>query len=490
MPGLAARMPFAVGDVLDGRYRLDAVLGMGGMGVVYRALHLELRQTVAIKVPLDSASDPEGIERLLREGRAAVRLRSDHVCRVLDVGRTPDGLPYIVLEYLEGVVLSERLRRKKVLDIEEVWRVMLEACDAVGEAHRLGIIHRDLKPANLFLVETRSGKGRLKVLDFGISKIENPESTDFELTKTSTLLGSPSYIAPEQMSDTRSVDARADVWALGICAYEMVTGRVPFKGSSLMDLAVRIAGDIVVPPSLLRPDIPLELEVIILRCLSKDRKERFSSADELAAALVACAPDSIAKEFSDAGITMKAASLGSLPIELRIDNKDAETVSVAPESTPFAKELAEIHFLATIVNSPAATSPRSGEEPSRVSDIRVRRSVLRRAAPWGAAFCALVCILVAARFARTESIVKSASVSDRTEVSAASNVSSDVAISGPTIDSAPSAAASASAVTTATLVPAISERPKVRIAPKPARPPLASSQPLPSSDTDEIPRSR
>ena len=325
-----ASLPVEIGAVLAGRYRIDAVLGAGGMGIVFRAHHLELRQDVAVKMPYrERAFDPQTVERLLREARAAVRLKSEHVCRVIDVGRSEEGLAFVVMEYLEGTLLSDRLRRKRVLPFDEISRLLLQSCEALGEAHELGIVHRDLKPANLFLVTGLDRRRRVKVLDFGISKIENYEISDHRLTESAVLLGSPSYIAPEQMSDTRSVDARADIWGLGICAYELLTGHVPFKGSSVMDLAVRIAGDVAVPPSVLRPDVPPALEAIVLRCLAKNRDERFASMAELSSALLAAASPEVALEY---GAMRGFASSTAMQIVPAID---------AADSTPVANERTE-----------------------------------------------------------------------------------------------------------------------------------------------------
>jgi len=286
---LLARSPVAVGHVVDDKYRIDGVLGAGGMGIVLRATHLTLGQPVAIKMPLvDLAGDTEVIERLVREGRAAASLRSEHVCRVIDVGRLPSGgLPYIVMEYLEGIDASQYIKRKGALPIEDAVDFLLQVCDAVGEAHERGIIHRDLKPHNMFLVDTPAGRRKVKVLDFGISKVRDP-AVDVALTTSAAFLGSPSYIAPEQMLATFAVDARADVWALGVCLYEMLTGRVPFVAASVMELAVRIANDAVVAPSVLRGDVPGGLEAVVMRCLSKSPQARYASALELGDALAHC----------------------------------------------------------------------------------------------------------------------------------------------------------------------------------------------------------
>jgi eukaryotic-like serine/threonine-protein kinase len=296
--GIEGRLPVPLGEVLEGKYLVEGVLGAGGMGVVLRAKHLTLGQLVAIKMPLvETIADRDTVERLLREAKAAVRLRSEHVCRVLDVGQTAQRLPYIVLEYLEGIDLSALLRQKQVFAIERAIGYLLEICEAVGEAHALGIVHRDLKPHNMFLVAIPSGRKSVKVLDFGISKLEGVEG-DHSLTTSAVILGSPSYIAPEQMASTRSATARSDVWSLGVCLYQFVTGRLPFVGASLMDLAVRIATDSIIPPSTLRPEISPELEAVIMRCLDREPKNRYADARELGAALAECAPPELARAFA------------------------------------------------------------------------------------------------------------------------------------------------------------------------------------------------
>lgn len=380
-----SRAPVDIGAVIDGRYLIDSVLGAGGMGIVFRAQHLELRQTVAVKMPFgETADNPEVVQRLLREARAAVRLRSEHVCRVLDVGRAAGGVPYVVFEYLDGTSLSDYLRRKGELPFDQIWRFLLEACDAVGEAHRLGIVHRDLKPLNLFLVGGQNGRMKLKVLDFGISKTVNPETSDYPLTESSTVLGTPSYIAPEQMSDMRSVDARADVWALGVSAYELVTGRVPFKGASLMDLAVRIAGEPAVPPSSLRADVPPALEEIILRCLEKDRANRYASANELGAALVAAAPPNIAQWFlrveGDGGGAPSQGMRAAPALALAGETLAQEEETLGPTSaTRISVPLGEPLLAATVQDRPPVVL---SADAAGLAEAGSSGSVLRRRRAW------------------------------------------------------------------------------------------------------------
>src|SRR5512132_1665322 len=204
------------GEVLAGKYRVERILGKGGMGVVVAAMHLQLGQRVAIKSLLEDATQ-ETVSRFIREARAAVRLKSEHTARVLDVGDLPDGAPYMVMEYLDGNDLSHLLRSGGALPTADAVLYVLHACEAMAEAHSIGIIHRDLKPANLFLTRGADGAPTIKVLDFGISKLmhEQQGEDEVQLTRTSALLGSPLYMSPEQLRSAREATVQSDIWSLG-----------------------------------------------------------------------------------------------------------------------------------------------------------------------------------------------------------------------------------------------------------------------------------
>ncbi len=279
-------MPIAAGQVLAGKYRVERVLGKGGMGMVVAAEHLLLRQKVAIKFLLPDATD-EVVQRFQREARSAARLRSEHVARVIDVAELPDGGPYMVMEYLEGSDLSRVLRKRGPLPVEDAVDYLLQACEAIAEAHTAGIVHRDLKPANLFLTTAADGTASVKVLDFGISKDNNESSAEeaMALTRTTAVLGSPYYMAPEQMRSTRSVDARADIWSLGIILYQLLTKSVPFKSDSFVELALMVVNEDPAPPTSKRPDLPPGLEEAILRCIRKKPAERWANVAEMAIAI-------------------------------------------------------------------------------------------------------------------------------------------------------------------------------------------------------------
>ena len=272
------------GDVLLGKYRVERLLGKGGMGLVVAARHLELGELFAIKLLLPTAlAQAEVVERFVREARSSARLRGEHVARVHDVGRLPDGAPYMVMEYLEGKDLRALVRKGGPLPVEDAITFVLQACEAIAEAHAAGIVHRDLKPANLFLSRRPDGSPSVKVLDFGISKQTGVE--EVELTSTGAMLGSPMYMSPEQIARAKSADARADIWAMGVVLYEILTGRGPFKADSVLELAALILQTEPPRPLELRPDLPPAVEAVILRCLRKRPEERFQTIGELAAAL-------------------------------------------------------------------------------------------------------------------------------------------------------------------------------------------------------------
>ena len=282
--------PVVEGDVLAGKYRVERVLGAGGMGVVVAARHLQLDQLVALKFVLPSSlEDLLVTERFLREAKAAVRLKSEHVAKVLDVGTLETGAPYIVMEYLEGSDLAGVIAEQAPLAVEVACDYLIQACEALSEAHTLGIVHRDLKPQNLFLTKGVGGAPLVKVLDFGISKIAQPEGAH-NLTQTATVIGSPLYMAPEQMRSARDVDARSDIWALGVVLYELLTGRGPFEAETMTDLAIKIVQDPFISVDQLRPDLPPELAAVVHKCLEKNPANRFADAGELASALEPFAP--------------------------------------------------------------------------------------------------------------------------------------------------------------------------------------------------------
>ena len=286
------KSPVKTGDVVGGKYRVEKVLGAGGMGVVVAATHVDLDQKVALKFILPQALAGKGnVERFLREARAVVRLKSEHVAKVFDVGRevVADGeeeRPYMVLELLEGMDLSKLNREKGPFAVADAVEYVLQACEALVEAHALGIVHRDLKPQNLFVTRRLNGTPLVKVLDFGISKAVGPAAEgQMSLTDSTAVIGSPLYMAPEQMRSARAAEIRSDIWALGVILYELLGGQLPFDGETVTEVCIRVVNES--PPELmkLRPGLDEKLVSIVMRCLEKDVDARFHNVASLATAL-------------------------------------------------------------------------------------------------------------------------------------------------------------------------------------------------------------
>nr|UXE44481.1 serine/threonine-protein kinase PknD [uncultured bacterium] len=301
------------GDVVAGKYRIERVLGHGGMGIVVRAHHIQLDEKVALKFLLPSAlKRADVVSRFDREARAAVRIKSEHVARVTDVGHLESGAPYMVMEYLEGVDLGVWLRKGGPLPIEEAAELVLQACEALAEAHGLGIVHRDLKPANLFCIRRADGLRSIKVLDFGISKLTAPGSAEVA-THSSVVLGTAHYMSPEQIQASKGVDARTDIWSLGVILFELVTGQVPFQAEAVTEVVVKIVNS--APPSLrrLRPDLPAGFERLVMRCLEKDRDKRLQNVADLAVLLGEFAPARASASVDRVLRTVKAAGLSEAP---------------------------------------------------------------------------------------------------------------------------------------------------------------------------------
>jgi serine/threonine-protein kinase len=288
IPGAPDAARLVPGVVLAGKYRVERVLGAGGMGVVVAARHIHLDAPVALKFMTQEALAHRAlVTRFLREARATAQLRGEHVIRVSDVGELESGAPYMVMEHLQGQDLAALLASLGPPPIASAVEYAIQACEGLDEAHRAGIVHRDIKPSNLFLTRRPNGSPCIKLLDFGISKsVRMLHATEFlHSTSDHAIFGTPLYMAPEQMRAARDVDGRADLWSLGASLYELLSGTVPFPADSIVGLAYRIANEL--PPRLRakRPEIPQGLERVVLRCLERDCDRRFPDARALALAL-------------------------------------------------------------------------------------------------------------------------------------------------------------------------------------------------------------
>ena len=290
--------PVLVGQLVDGKYLVESVVGEGGMGVIYAARHVQLEQRVALKflagVGLHFA---EGIERFAREARVAAKIASDHAVRILDVGALDRGpgfpeSPYIVMELLEGEDLATVIHRDGPIDIALAVQHVLQASEALAELHANGVVHRDVKPANLFLARRPDGSSRVKVIDFGVSKIDVGREDEMKpsLTQTRAIVGSPNFMSPEQLRTPRDVDGRSDIWSLAVTLYQAITGELPFAAENLADLHVAILMEDPKPLSEWRSDVPEGLDAVVRRGLAKERELRWSDIGELAEALLPFGP--------------------------------------------------------------------------------------------------------------------------------------------------------------------------------------------------------
>jgi eukaryotic-like serine/threonine-protein kinase len=280
---------FQPGQVLMDKYRVECVLAQGGMGIVVQAVQLGLDRRVALKfLTKEAFVNPDALGRFEREARIAARLRSEHVARVLDIARLPDGTPCIVMEFLEGSDL-EALSLSGPLPVERAVGYVLQACEALAEAHAAGIVHRDLKPANLFLTERLDGRPLVKVLDFGISKLAE-EAGAVTIRTTGGAMGTPQYMSPEQFESTKDVTPHADIWSLGAILYELVAGKPPFDAPSVPRLCVEILHGEPVPLGEALPGVPAGLEAVVARCLEKRPEDRYPTVGALARALAPYAP--------------------------------------------------------------------------------------------------------------------------------------------------------------------------------------------------------
>ena len=312
------------GRVLGGRYRLTSRLGQGGMGTVYRGVHTLMDKPVAVKILRgELATDAEAVSRFHREARSASRLDHDHCIRVSDFGQSDDGLLYLAMELLEGRSLGQRLREERI-PFGEAASIAYDIALALEHAHEAGVIHRDLKPDNVFLARRSRGREIVKVLDFGLAKLASDSGKSHSITRDGTVFGTPEYMAPEQ-AQGEPLDARTDLYALGVLLYRMTTGVLPFRGETFVQTLTKHIREVPRPPHELAPDIPPALEAIILRCLQKRARDRYDSAGAVAEAL---------RPLVQRGEATGPTSTASPPAgEARVEVREQRTVPGPPEPT-------------------------------------------------------------------------------------------------------------------------------------------------------------
>lgn len=380
------------GRDLLGKYRVLGVIGRGGMGVVLRAVHVELDTRVAVKVlHASDATAPDVAGRFLREAQAASRLRSEFVARVTDYGRIDDGRPCMVMELLEGEDYQALLARGALPPADAV-DAIVQAAAALAEAHAAGIVHRDVKPSNLFRTVRPDGSFCTKVLDFGISKVADPLSPQ-AITETGHVLGTPLYMSPEQVRSPREIDARTDVWSLGVVLYEMLAGAPPFQSDTMGQLFARILESEPPPLAARRPGVPSALAEIVHRCLEKDRDRRVASMRDLAELLAPFASHEGAMAARRAGVLAPRGDEPSLASPSGGGTSSAEASALAEtlEAAATASEKS-----ADTPAAPAATQPSGATPPAvRAPDTASGAGRTRLSIPLVAACIATVAVGVA-----------------------------------------------------------------------------------------------
>jgi serine/threonine-protein kinase len=383
------KLPFALGSVVAGKYEIIGLIGAGGVGYVVSAMHLELGEMVALKfLREESLVHEQVVERFAREARAAARIKSEYVARVYDVGALPNGVPYIVMEYLHGKDLADVVRERGRLPIKTAVEYVLQACEALASAHTVGVVHRDIKPENLFLSRQGEGVEIIKVLDFGISKLALTGNAPplqgtlgtRKFAKTMMPMGTPAYMSPEQIRSTGDVDARTDIWALGCVLFELLTGTCVFDAPTLMQLGAAILERDPVPLRHLVKDAPAELEAVIQKCLQKDVTKRYQNVAELAVALYPFAPRRARISVERSTHLLRSTNPGALPLEIGSvpppalhDVLEGESVIVTTPATP---SLATSTTTTDAAPASAKDATSAGTSSVDVSAMRPKRGTM------------------------------------------------------------------------------------------------------------------
>lgn len=326
------------GDTIEGKFLVEKKIGGGGMGVVFAAKHIDLGRSVAVKIlSRDRVDDPESVARFVREMRVVSQLASDHVVEILDVGTMRDGTPYMAMELLTGRDLAQHANAVGVLEPDVAVGYVLEACLGLRAVHDAGIVHRDIKLANLFLAERQDGRTIVKILDFGLCKGGAPTAGETSLTHVDAMMGTPHYMSPEQFVSTRDVGPATDVWSLGVCLYRLLTGRLPFEGETVTQLCARVLGKPPPSPRSIRPNVPEDVDAVVMRCLARDPADRYHDARELVDALARLADpdDVVTDEVTDPLVVARMPAQALVPqVTLAMPRgRQVTTARTTPRST-------------------------------------------------------------------------------------------------------------------------------------------------------------
>jgi serine/threonine-protein kinase len=385
------------GQVLEGKYRLMRQLGEGGMGVVWAAEHVRLGRALAVKLlRADLAENPRTLQRFHQEAVAASRIGNPHIVEVIDLGTAPNNAPFIVMELLEGQTLYDLLQDQPVLPIGRAVDIVCQVLSGLAAAHAKNIVHRDLKPANVFLTRYGSREDFVKIVDFGVSKILD---SDAQLTRSGALLGTPTYMAPEQIMARQRLDHRVDLWAAGVILYMALTGRRPHEAPTRNELLVRIVNSDVKPLRPLRREVDEQLEQIVLRALQRDKARRWSTAQEFRDALLpyrvqqGLAPGAGRSTLAGGSVPPGRGSAGPLPTPSAPPAVEDQTVSTpglvpvlgpsfsAPSALP--PEPVARPAAPSVRPSASAARPAADASPSAASPARTSAAVARPGAAHG-----------------------------------------------------------------------------------------------------------
>jgi tRNA A-37 threonylcarbamoyl transferase component Bud32 len=376
-----------IGLVLQERYRIVRKLGEGGMGRVYEAEHILIKKRVAIKcLHSQFANNGEVIARFQREAQAASAIGNEHIVEVNDLGRFPDGSVFMALEFLDGRDLATDLEQSGALTVGRAMRIMAQVCEALAAAHEKGIVHRDLKPENIFLVRRKGNPDFVKIVDFGISKFKDSDARG--MTATGAMIGTPHYMAPEQIEGRKDVDHRVDLYAMGVIMFEMLTGRMPFEASTLPKLVYEVCS--VRPPSVgdFREDIPPELQAIVARLLEKEPALRFAQCEALGEALEPFLSLDVPAGYvtgthvtTPSGIRPSGHTSNAQGRPVTVDPSAPAVLAVAPPRprAPMAKIVGVLLVLGLVGGIAAAVSHSSG--PSADTTARPPRAAVTASAP-------------------------------------------------------------------------------------------------------------
>lgn len=307
-------MSLEPGQVIEGKYRIVRLLGEGGMGAVYEGENTAIQRKVAIKILHAAvAGNNDAVSRFEKEAQAAGRIGSDHITEVLDLGTLPSGDRFMVMEYLDGTTLSGRIQARGRLTPQECAPILVQLLEGLGAAHDAGIIHRDLKPDNVFLLKSKAGrKDFVKILDFGISKFNQlAGDSGMSMTRTGSVMGTPYYMSPEQAKGAKEIDARSDLYSVGVIVFESITGQVPFNADTFNELIFKIVLETAPPPETLVPDLDPAFANLVKRSMAREASQRFQNAAEFQAAVVEWMQTGNVPLFEESHTTVGRGAMGS-----------------------------------------------------------------------------------------------------------------------------------------------------------------------------------